>query len=117
VTHPLSCLLYVCSMVVSIQVQLRNETLEKIKAHLLGRDETGVVTEPSSHYYGNSAIMFERDLRGSLSPWTKDDLKLKCENCGLENEEVSTRRFSHHCRDDEYHTLCDECDQKQQFSF
>lgn len=48
-----------------------------------------------------------------LSPWTKQDLKLKCEDCGLESEEVSTRRIYHQYEADEYFDLCEKCYEKR----
>jgi len=74
-------------------VELRNSTLERIKVHLLGRDETGAPTEPPDHYDGNELVEFERDFQNFLSPWTQDDLKLKCRDCGKSGEEVSERRI------------------------
>jgi hypothetical protein len=72
-------------------VELRNTTLGNIKVHLLGRDETGAATEPPDNYDGNEQIMFEREFQTFLAPWTREDLKLKCVDCGCESEEVSDR--------------------------
>jgi hypothetical protein len=94
-------------------VEVRNQTLLNIKAHLLGRDETGSVSEPPDFYSGNAQVMFERDFRGLLAPWTREDLKLKCEDCGKESEEVSRRKFPHEYEADEYFDLCDKCYEKR----
>ena len=83
-------------------VELRDTTLANIKAHLLGRDETGVTNEPADVYARNSQVEYERYFRSLLSPWDQQDLKLKCEDCGKENEEVSTREFPHAYEVDEY---------------
>ena len=99
-------------------VELRNTTLEKIKAHMLGRDETGSVTEPADFYDGNSEVMFERDFRGLLAPWTREHLKLKCEDCGAESEGVISRSFKKQVpfgvgdvmiTETEHHDLCSRC--------
>lgn len=91
-------------------VELRDTTLANIKAHLLGRDETGATNEPDDVYAGNSQVEYERYFRSLLSPWTQQDLKLKCEDCGVESEEVYRRTFSHpYPQDDEHFYLCDKC--------
>ena len=74
-------------------VELRNSTLERIKVHLLGRDETGAPTEPPDHYDGNELVEFERDFQNFLSPWTRKDLELECQDCHKFSEEVSQRRI------------------------
>ena len=94
-------------------VQLRNETLDKIKAHMLGRDETGVVMEPPDHYDGQPEISFERDFSKLLAPWSKADLKLECQDCKANSEAVSTRVFDHPHELDEYVDLCDKCYDKR----
>ena len=95
-------------------IELRNTTMEKIKGHLLGRDETGAINEPSSAWDDNDQIEFERYFKNQLSPWTKDDLKLECEDCGVESEEVSNRCFSHpYPEEDENLDLCGKCYEKR----
>lgn len=74
-------------------IELRNTTLGNIKTHLLGRDESGTGTEPQDFFDGNPEIEFERAFQRFLSPWTREDLKLKCQDCGVSIEEVSTRRI------------------------
>jgi hypothetical protein len=75
-------------------VELRNTTLEKIKAHILGRDETGAVNEPSDSYDDNhQQVMFERYFHGLLTPWTVKDLEVKCEDCGTLNDEVCSHQI------------------------
>jgi len=105
-------------------VELRNVTLEKIKAHLLGRDETGAVMEPRDYYDcdDNPEISFERDFDRLLSPWTRKDLKLKCKDCGVSSEQVSVRHFPGKYKDP-YHIeeitppknieLCQKCYEKR----
>jgi hypothetical protein len=70
-------------------VELRNVTLINIKAHLLGRDQTGVVNEPLDHHDGNQEVEFEREFQKFMTPRTRCDL-IKCQDCGRESEEVST---------------------------
>jgi hypothetical protein len=72
-------------------VELQNSTLVAVKTHLLGRDETGAANEPPDHWEGNDQIEFERYFKNQLSPWTLQDLKLKCVDCGVKNEDVSER--------------------------
>ena len=73
--------------------EARNATLLSIKAHILGRDETGTVKEPANVYSGNAEVMFERDFKRLLEPWTLEDLKLECEDCGVQSEGVFSRSF------------------------
>jgi hydrogenase maturation factor HypF (carbamoyltransferase family) len=50
-----------------------------------------------------------------LTPWTLQDFKLTCEDCGKESEDVSNRHFAHpYPRDDEDVNLCPECFEKRQ---
>jgi len=79
--------------------------LEGLKGHLLGRSVVGTVNEPPDHYGGNPQIEFERYFRNMLAPWTEDDLKLRCEDCGIKSEEVSTR---------DHVDLCGKCHAKRQ---
>jgi len=96
-------------------IELRNTTLGNIKVHLLGRDETGAPIEPpdNENYDGDEQIMFERDFQAFLSPWTREDLRLKCEDCGIESEEVSLRRFYRTYVSDVYARLCPDCYRKR----
>jgi len=95
-------------------VELRNTTLGNIKMHLLGRAETGAATEPPDAYSENTQVEFERYFRNQLSPWTQDDLKLECEDCGLKSEGVSNRHFSHsYPEPDEDFDLCGKCYDKR----
>jgi len=101
-------------------VELRNTTLDKIKVHLLGRDETGAIEEPPDHWEGNDQIEFERYFKNQLSPWTLQDLKLKCVDCGAKNEDVSERYIPEE-RDEHYNVtkeservdLCSACLKKR----
>ena len=91
-------------------VELQNSTLAAVKTHLLGRDETGAASEPPDVYGHNDQIEFERYFTNQLSPWTEDDLKLKCEDCGLKSEEVSNHTFTHpYPQETEYFDLCPKC--------
>ena len=74
-------------------VELRDTTLGKIKVHLLGRDETGATKEPDDVYGGNAQVEYERYFRTLLSPWTRQDLELECEDCGLSSDQVVNRHF------------------------
>jgi len=95
-------------------VDQRNVTLTAIKAHLLGRDETGAVNEPQDSYRANEQIEFERYFHDMLSPWTEDHVKLECEDCGVKSEDVSNRHISHpYPKPDEYYDLCKKCYDKR----
>ena len=96
-------------------IELRNTTLGNIKVHLLGRDESGAAIEPPDHedYDGDHLIMFEREFQAFLSPWSQEDLKLKCEDCGVESQEVSMRRFYRAYVSDVYARLCPDCYRKR----
>jgi len=94
-------------------VELRNTTLANIKAHLLGRDETGATNEPDDVYVGNPQVEYERYFRKLLSPWTQQDLKLKCEDCGVESEDTTNRHFPREHASDDYFDLCDRCYEKR----
>ena len=75
-------------------IELRNTTLEKIKGHFLGRDETGAIKEPSNYYNDNHPqTMFERYFHWALTPWTEKDLQVKCEDCGTTSDEVCSRQI------------------------
>jgi hypothetical protein len=89
-------------------VELRETTLANIKVHLLGRDETGATNEPDDVYADNAQVEYERYFRNLLSPWTQQDLKLKCQDCDKESEEVSTHVFS-----DQPLNLCPRCYEKR----
>ena len=89
-------------------VELRNVTLINIKAHMIGRDQTGVVNEPLDHYDGNQEVEFEREFQKFMK------LSIKCQDCGRESEEVSTRRIRHEALiPDEYVKLCNKCYQNR----
>jgi hypothetical protein len=95
--------------------------LDKIKIHLLGRDETGAVKEPPDHYNSNPAVMFERDFKNFLEPWQESDLSLQCEDCKLNSKDVESRSLTFKrlsefpgidCERTEYHDLCSKCYEK-----
>jgi hypothetical protein len=112
-------------------VEQRNQTLLQIKGHLLGRDATGAIREPGEVYAGEAQVMFERDFQNFLQPWTRSDLNLKCEDCGVENQDVQSRLIekeveysvpplfpgelstSSTTNQTEYHLLCSKCYQKR----
>ena len=74
-------------------VELQNASLLAVKTHLLGRAETGTPVEPEDYYAKNPEVEFERAFQRFLEPWTQEDLKLKCADCGVESEDVSYRSF------------------------
>ena len=95
-------------------IELQNASMAAVKAHLLGRDETGSVNEPEDVYSENAAWEFERDFKRFLEPWTQKDIEFECEDCGVESEEVYRRTFSHpYPQEDEHFYLCDKCYEKQ----
>ena len=63
-------------------IELQESTLTDVKADLLGRSESGSVIEPEDYYDSNAQIEYERYFRNQLEPWTVDDLKLTCADCG-----------------------------------
>jgi hypothetical protein len=104
-------------------VELRSTTLDRIKGHLLGRNETGAIKEPENAWDKNPQIMFERYFKSQLSPWTEQDLKLECEDCGLESEDVFSRSFEKQVplgigdmmtTETEHRDLCPNCYTKRQ---
>ena len=101
-------------------IQLRNETLDKIKSHLLGRDETGTVKEPLNFHSSQThpLTLFERQVHDFLDkPWTVESLKIKCERCGTESDSTRTRAFERFYTTNDYsksiqhddQDLCDGC--------
>ena len=93
--------------------EVRNATLLSIKAHILGRDETGAVKEPANFYSGNAEVMFEREFRRLLQPWTLEDLKLECEDCGVTSEKVWTWTLETGEFTSENADLCGKCYEKR----
>jgi hypothetical protein len=102
-------------------VELRSTALLNIKAHMNGRDESGAIQEPPDVYDYNSQIEFERYFRSLMEPWTLSDLKLTCEDCGVESEDVSHHYFED-IHDSNYRTLvnsesaelCSQCVEKRE---
>jgi hypothetical protein len=95
-------------------VELQNETLVAVKGHLLGRDESGGMREPEDCWDENPQVEFERYFKSQLKPWTQDDLKLECEECGVKSEEVSNHTFTHpYPQETERIDLCQECYDKR----
>jgi hypothetical protein len=103
-------------------VEQRNVTLTEIKAHLLGRDQTGAIRDPPDHYDGSSQVMFERDFQQFFGGSKGSDLRLRCEDCGVEGEDVSPRLIvtqvslgvgDYTVPRDEYHDLCPRCYKKR----
>jgi len=98
-------------------IELRNTTLEKVKVHLLGRDESGASNEPGEE--DNGAVLFERRFRGFLmEPWTVERLNLTCQDCGSERRDVWERSFYKKSESMGWETerlwLCPECDAKRE---
>jgi len=89
-------------------VELRNMTLDRVKVHLLGRNQTGAPYEPEDLWSDNSEVMFERWFKSQMEPWTQRDLELTCKDCGKESEEVLARSDCDHV------DLCDGCYEKRQ---
>jgi hypothetical protein len=90
--------------------EVRNQTLLNIKAHILGRNESGAIVEPGDHYEGNAYVEFERDFRNLLTPWIESDLRLECADCGIESEDVSDRYVE---KEDRHLDLCEKCHAKR----
>ena len=92
-------------------IELRNVQLDKIKGHLLGRDETGAVTEPENYWDENQQVEFERYFKNQLAPWTLEDLKLECEDCHEESEDVTY--YTYDGEINMYADLCEKCHNKR----
>jgi hypothetical protein len=95
-------------------IDLRNVTLDKIKAHLLGRDETGTVEEPMETYSSDNhpLTLFERKVHDFLAdPWTVADLKIECEKCGKDEETTKTRTFGRFYVDKDWRNYIEPPDQ------
>ena len=103
-------------------IEQRNLTLDRIKAHLLGRTEVGSIKEPEDYYRGHIEVEFERTFHDILSPWTMKDLKLRCSECDDESEVVTQRRLvvaKDAWGNDEvqFRDLCRKCFKKLQSQF
>jgi hypothetical protein len=105
-------------------IELRNATLVEIKAHLLGRNETGALKEPPDYYNGNPEVMFERDFKKFLEPWQESDLSLQCEDCKQVSKDIESRCLTIKMSSElpsilpdyertEYHDLCPKCYEKR----
>ncbi len=69
------------------------------------------MNEPNDIWENNSEMEFERSFKRMLSPWTQKDLELKCEKCGVESEDVTTREGEYEGMVD--WDLCDKCNEKK----
>jgi len=84
-------------------IEVYDAQLHSVKRHIWGATgEPGEVT--------NGAVEFERDFqRLVLDPWTQEDLKLECEDCGTLSEDVSNYEFELENFETERHDLCPRC--------
>jgi hypothetical protein len=55
--------------------------------------------------------MYERWFKDQMNPWTLDDLKLTCEDCGKHSEEVDT--YAGKYEGEENQDLCGRCYEKR----
>lgn len=103
-------------------LEQRNATLTEIKAHLLGRDETGAIRDPPNHCGASPQVMFERDFQTFLERWRGSALRLRCQDCGVESENVCPRPFEKEVSFPdtnltttltEYLNLCPKCHKKR----
>ena len=95
-------------------VELQNQTLTAIKTHLLGRDQTGSPVEPPNRFDDNDQVEFERYFKGMLAPWSLEDLKLECQDCGVLTEKVTHRTITHPYPEETEHVdLCGKCYEKR----
>lgn len=101
-------------------IQLRDVMLTEIKGHLLGRDETGAVTEPPGVWEGSPQVEYERFFNSQLREWSFEDLKLTCELCGKSSTEVRTFHSPavvnanfEELKAAEDHHFCPECSEKR----
>jgi hypothetical protein len=103
-------------------IEQRNLTLDRIKAHLLGRTEVGNIKEPEDYYGSNPEVEFERTFQIFLSQWTRKDLKLPCTECQKASEDVTQRRLvvakdAWGNDETQYRDLCPKCFKKLQSQF
>jgi hypothetical protein len=102
-------------------VELRGNALLSIKAHMNGHTESGAVMDPPDVWDDNSQVEFERYFQGLMEPWSRKDLRLECEDCGIESEDVSHHDFEE-IHDGHYRTiveaegadLCPKCVEKRE---
>ena len=95
-------------------VELQNASMATVKAHLLGRDETGSVNEPDDIYAENAEWEFERDFKRFLEPWIQEDIEFECNDCGVKSDQVDRYTVSHpYPQEDEHFYLCDKCYEKR----
>jgi hypothetical protein len=98
----------------------RNATMQSIKAHLLGRSEVGNIIEPEDYYRANSEVEFERAFQNSvMHPWTEKDLRLECQECHNNSEDVAQRELiigktSYGSNETQDLDLCSSCFEKLQ---
>lgn len=84
-------------------IEVYDAQLHSVKRHIWGA--TG---EPGEAR--NGLIEFERMFQGCvLDPWTPEDLKLECEDCGASREDVSNHEFELENYETEEHDLCPRC--------
>ena len=103
-------------------IEERNLTLDRIKAHLLGRTEVGNIKEPENYYGSNPEVEFERTFQTFLSPWSRKDLKIQCTNCEKESEDVTQRQLmvgkdEWGNNETKYRDLCRKCFKKLKSQF
>ena len=103
-------------------IEERNLTLDRVKAHLLGRTEVGIIKEPEDYYRGHTEVEFERTFQRFLAPWTTKDMKLRCGECQQESEDVTQRHLvvakdAWGNDETQYRDLCPKCFQKLQSQF
>lgn len=98
-------------------LELYDLQLEAIKRHVYGSSAPGAGSEPGEERTG--LIQFERDFQHLVQePWSPEDLKLECEDCGSTSVGVYTRNFpgewvDGELTDDEELELCDKCYEKR----
>ena len=71
-------------------LELYNNQLSAIKVHLWGHTGPGANDEPCDS--SNGFVEFERLFQNNvLTPWSSEDLNLKCVDCGVSSQEVSEK--------------------------
>ena len=93
-------------------VELYDSQLSAIKRHIWGNTDAGGNVEPCDS--DNGFVEFERLFQNNvLTPWTSEDLKLRCVDCGVSSENVSEQTVYKTEYDYDHLNLCPACYSKR----
>jgi len=89
-------------------VELYDSQLSAIKRHIWGNTDAGGNDEPCDS--SNGFIEFERLFQNNvLTPWTSQDLNLKCVDCDVSSQQVSEQAVYKTAYDYDHLNLCPDC--------